>query len=82
MKYLMLLKASEKYRANGPPAALLEAMGKFVEESFKSDKVVDAGGLKPSSSATRLRVEKGKLSVTDGPFSEAKKSSAGGPSFS
>lgn len=72
MKYLMLLKASEKYRADGPPPALLEAMGKFVQESFRSGKVVDTGGLKPSSAATRLRVEKGKLTVTDGPFAEAK----------
>ncbi|MEP6731453.1 MAG: YciI family protein [bacterium] len=72
MKYLMLLKASEKYRLEGPPPGLLEAMGKFVQESVASGKVVDTGGLKPTSSAMRLRVEKGKLSVTDGPFSEAK----------
>jgi hypothetical protein len=30
------------------------------------------GGLKPSSAATRLHVEKGQLTVTDGPFTEAK----------
>ena len=72
MKYLMMVKASEKYRAGGPPPALLDAMGKFVQESFASGKVVDTGGLKPSTAATRLRIEKGKLTVTDGPFSEAK----------
>jgi hypothetical protein len=47
-------------------------MGKFVQESFASGKVVDTGGLKPSSAATRLRIENGKLTVTDGPFTEAK----------
>ena len=72
MKYLVMVKASEKYRAEGPPPALLEAMGKFIQESFQSGKVADTGGLKPSSAATRFRIEKGKLTVTDGPFSEAK----------
>ena len=72
MKFLTFIKSNEKYRQSGPPAALMEAMGKFVQESFASGAVVDTGGLKPSSAATRFRVEKGKLSVTDGPFTEAK----------
>ena len=72
MKYLMILRASEKQREQGPPPALMEAMGKFVQDSFQSGQLADTGGLKPSSAATRLRVEKGKLSVTDGPFIEAK----------
>jgi hypothetical protein len=72
MKFLTFVKSSEKYRASGPPPALMEAMGKFVQESFASGAVVDTGGLKPSSAATRMRIEKGKLSITDGPFTEAK----------
>jgi hypothetical protein len=72
MKYLMILTANEKQREQGPPMALMEAMGKFVQDSFQSGQLADTGGLKPSSAATRLRVANGKLSVTDGPFSEAK----------
>jgi hypothetical protein len=72
MKFLVMVKSSEKYREQAPPAALMEAMGKFIQEGFASGRVVDTGGLKPSSSATRLRIEKGKLRVTDGPFTEAK----------
>jgi hypothetical protein len=72
MKFLALVKSSEKQRADGPPPALMEAMGRFVQESLASGKVVDTGGLKPSFAATRLRIEKGKLTVTDGPFTEAK----------
>ena len=72
MKFLALVKSSEKYRTEGPPPALMEAMGRYVQESFASGKVVDTGGLKPSSAATRFRIEKGKLTVTDGPFTEAK----------
>jgi hypothetical protein len=72
MKFLMLLKASEKFREQGPPPELFEAMGKFVQDSFQSGKIVDTGGLLPTSAATQLRVENGKLTVKDGPFTEAK----------
>jgi hypothetical protein len=73
MKYLMMIKSDEKYRdQGGPPAALMEAMGGFVQEGFKSGTLVDTGGLKPSSAATRFQIRKGKLTVTDGPFTETK----------
>jgi hypothetical protein len=72
MKFLAFIKSSEKNRAAGPPPALMEAKGTFVQESFASGKLVDTGGLKPSSAATRLRIEQGQLTVTDGPFTEAK----------
>ena len=45
MKFLALVKSSEKQRVEGPPPALMEAMGRFVQESFASGKVVDTGGL-------------------------------------
>jgi hypothetical protein len=72
MKFLGFIKADEKYRVEGPPPALLEAMGKFVQDSLQSGVLVDTGGLKPTSAATRLRIQNGKLTVTDGPFTEAK----------
>ena len=72
MKFLGFIKADEKYRRQGPPPALMEAMGKFVQESMQSGVLVDTGGLKPTSAATRIRIEKGKLTVSDGPFTEAK----------
>jgi hypothetical protein len=72
MKFLGFIKADEKYREQTPPPALMEAMGTFVQESFQSGILVDTGGLKPTSSATRIRIEKGKLTISDGPFTEAK----------
>jgi hypothetical protein len=50
----------------------MEAMGRFVEQSFKDGTLVDTGGLLPSKDGLRLRLAKGKLTVTDGPFTEAK----------
>ena len=36
------------------------------------DVFVEWGGLKPTADGTRVRISKGKLVVTDGPFTEAK----------
>jgi hypothetical protein len=72
MKYLTFVRHSEKHREAGPPAALLEAMGKFVQKSFKEGVLVDTGGLLPSKDGVRVRLEAGKITVTDGPFSESK----------
>jgi hypothetical protein len=72
MRYLSFVRHSEKYRQTPPPAALMEAMGKFIEKSRKDGSLVDTGGLLPSKDGFRLRLEGGKLTVTDGPFSESK----------
>src|SRR5689334_23266083 len=72
MKYLTFIRHSEKYRETPPPAALMEAMGQFVEKSMKEGVLVDTGGLLPSKDGVRLRLAKGKLTITDGPFSESK----------
>jgi hypothetical protein len=72
MKYLSFIRHSEKYRESPPPPELLAAMGKFVERSFKDGTLVDTGGLLPSKEGVRLRLERGKITVIDGPFSESK----------
>jgi hypothetical protein len=72
MKYLSFIRHSESFRETPPPPALLEAMGKFVERSFKNGTVVDTGGLLPSKDGMRLRLADGKITVTDGPFTESK----------
>ena len=72
VKYLMLIKNDERYREQAIPPALMDAMGKFVEESFKSGELVDTGGLKPSSEGTLIHVSRGRAKVKDGPFTEAK----------
>jgi hypothetical protein len=72
MKYLTFIRHSESYRQSPPPAALMEAMGKFVEKSLKDGTLVDTGGLLPSKDGVRVRLARGKITVTDGPFTEAK----------
>jgi hypothetical protein len=72
MRYLSFVKHSESFRASPPPAALMEAMGAFVQKSLKDGALVDTGGLLPTKEGFRVRLSKGKLSVTDGPFTESK----------
>jgi len=50
----------------------MEAMGKFIQASRANGTLVDTGGLLPSKDGFRVRVSKGKLTLTDGPFTEAK----------
>jgi hypothetical protein len=72
MKYLTFIRHAESYRQSGPPVALMDAMGKFVEKSVKDGILVDTGGLLPSKDGVRVRLANGKISVTDGPFTESK----------
>ena len=72
MKFLMLIKHTESYRNEAIPQALLDAMGQFVGEGFKSGVLKDTAGLKSTSEGFRVRSSGGKLKVTDGPFTETK----------
>ncbi len=72
MKYLTFIRHSESYRQSRPPAPLMEAMGKFVAKSLQDGTLVDTGGLLPSKDGARVRLAQGKITVTDGPFTESK----------
>jgi hypothetical protein len=72
MKYLMMIKHPESYRGEPIPQALMDAMGEFVTESFKSGVLKDTAGLKATSEGFRMRLSKGQLKMTDGPFTETK----------
>ena len=72
MKYLTFIRHSESHREAGPPPGLMEAMGSFVQKSLKDGTLVDTGGLLPSKDGVRVRLAGGKITVTDGPFTEMK----------
>jgi hypothetical protein len=72
MRYLTFIRHSESYRAEPPPAALLEAMRAFIERGHEDGTLVETGGLKPSAEGLRVRLAGGKITVTDVPFTESK----------
>src|SRR5712691_7255921 len=70
MKFLSMYKSVER---NAPPSQEeMTAMGKLIEEGMKSGWLVATEGCLPSALGARVRRSDGKLSVTDGPFTEAK----------
>ena len=72
MRFMLLIKHPEDYVAGDVPPALLGAMEEFVGEQARKGVLVDGAGLAPLAKATRVRVARGRISVTDGPFAEAK----------
>jgi hypothetical protein len=70
MRYLVLLRGAQP--ATPPPPALLEAIMELGAEATKAGALLDNGGLAPSAQAARVALAGGALSVTDGPFTEAK----------
>jgi len=58
-----------------PTPEAMEAMGAFIGEAVQAGVVVLTGALKPES--TRLRLQDGKFTVTDGPYIELKELLAG-----
>lgn len=79
MRYLSIVRGSEKHSPNQegagavhPPAALMEAMERLIEKYVKEGVLVDTGGLAPSQDGFRMRLARGQLTTTDGPFTESK----------
>lgn len=70
MRYMVFVKMAED--VGEPPAELVEAMGREMGEAFASGLLVDAGGLYPTAQSTEIRITAGSLTVTDGPYTEAK----------
>ena len=70
MRFMVLVKASERF--GPPPRAFIDAVEKVAAESRRDGSLGETGGLAPSAAGARVRVAAGKVSVTDGPFTEAK----------
>ena len=70
MRFMMLVKGAED--AGMPPHALFDAIDKLIAEQLKSGALVDTGGLAPTAEGARVRSAGGTMSVTDGPFADAK----------
>jgi hypothetical protein len=73
MRFMTIVKATPDYEAGVPPKPeLVAAIGKLGEEMTKAGVMLENGGLLPSSKGARVRLSGGRITVTDGPFTEAK----------
>ena len=55
-----------------PSPELMQEMGKFVQEAFDAGVLIATGGMAPTEQGVKIVNSGGKLTVTDGPFAEAK----------
>lgn len=70
MRFLSIYKSVER---NTPPTgAEMEAMGKLIEEGMKKGWLLSTEGCLPTNLGARVRKAGEKITVTDGPFTEAK----------
>ena len=70
MKFMMIVKHKE--RNEFPPKELMDAISDLAEKDAKSGVMIGSGGLKPTDTGARVVLANGKVSVIDGPFTEAK----------
>jgi len=70
MRYMILLKGNQP--ATPPPAELMNAIMRLGEQATAAGALLDTAGLSPSAAGARVGLYGGKLTVTDGPFAEAK----------
>jgi len=55
----------------------MEAITKLSEDGARAGTLLQAGGLAPTATSVRVRVEKGKVLALDGPYSETKEGVGG-----
>lgn len=70
MRFMMIVKHAEKQ--GPPPQALMDAIAKAAENESKAGTMLGSGGLKATAQGARVRLAGGKVTVIDGPFTEAK----------
>jgi len=71
----MMTQDDPSVPAAPPTQEMYVAMGKFIEEMTKEGVLLATGGLDPR--ATRIKSAGGKVTITDGPFTEAKEAVVG-----
>ena len=67
MRFMMLVKHPDKF-SGAPPKTLMDAINRLPAASA----MVAGGALAPEAASTHVRVTRGDLNTTDGPYSESK----------
>lgn len=70
MRYFMYTTPDPANPPPPPSPEMFEAMGKFIEETYRNGTLESTGALDPF--VTRIQNSKGSITLTDGPFTEAK----------
>jgi hypothetical protein len=69
MRVMVIVKASKESESGEMPnSADLDAMGRFNDELIEKGVMLSGEGLLASSEGKRVKISKGKATVSDGPF--------------
>ncbi len=71
MRFLCLYKPA-KEEGTPPQPEEIATMGKLIEEMTKAGVLLATEGCQPSAKGARIRLNGGKFTVIDGPFTETK----------
>jgi hypothetical protein len=71
MRFLSMIRINEN-SGQVPSEQLMQDMGKLIDEMTRAGTLVTTAGLRPTAEGVRVRLRNGKLSTTDGPFTETK----------
>ncbi len=72
MRFISMIRVEEN-TGQVPSEQLMRDMGELIEELTRSGQLVSTAGLRPTAEGVRVRLQRGgKVSLTDGPFTETK----------
>lgn len=74
MKYMLLICHDETFE---PPESMVKDVLAWVDEMDRRGVREGGGHLRPASDATTVRLQKGEVMLSDGPFAETKEQVAG-----
>jgi hypothetical protein len=80
MKYLLALIGEEGGMEDASPEemkAVMDRWDAYSKEAVEKGAFLAGEGLQPSETASTVRIEEGKATVTDGPFAESKEQLGG-----
>jgi hypothetical protein len=71
MRFLSMIRLNET-AGQVPSEQLMNDMGKLMEEMTRNGSLVSTAGLRPTKEGARVRSRHGRLTTTQGPFTETK----------
>ena len=77
MRFMIMFRNDGDSEVDVPPCLDLAEMGRFIDHLSDSGVLLGYEGLKPSAHGARVRMNAGRRTVLDGPFTEAKELVAG-----
>ena len=70
MRFMTIVKGTKSLGA--PPKALMDAIAQLGVAAVQAGTLIQTGGLSSAADGARVTISKNKVTVTDGPFAEAK----------